>query len=90
MPMPIAATAATAMFSIRAMTAAANVRRSSDAPPPETLVNDENPTIGTRRITATADMNAAMPQTIVDSLNTGMPSSCARSPFSADARMATP
>jgi hypothetical protein len=54
------------------------------------LPKDEKPMIVVRRITAIADKRDAIAQTIVDRRFVGMPRSCARSPFSAAARIATP
>ena len=90
MPRAMAATKARGRLSIRAITAAASVRRSRALPAPETLANDANPTIGTRRIAAVAESSPATAHTIVESRATGTPSRPARSPFSAAARMAMP
>ncbi len=48
------------------------------------------PTMGARRKMATADSTAASTHTSVETRATGMPSSEARSPFSAAARTAMP
>ena len=90
MPMPMAAATVRGRLSILPMTAAARVRSSSAFPPEETIWNDEKPCIGVRRITATADNSAASDHTMVLRRGTGMPSSPARSLFSAAARMPTP
>ena len=89
MPRPMAAAAVTGRSSIPPITAAARVRSRSAKPPPDTLLNDWNPRIGTRRMTASAERNPAMAQTIVERRRTGMPSNSARSEFSAAARIAT-
>ena len=75
---------------MRPMTAAASVRSSSALPAPDTLTNEVKPRIGTRRMTAMADSRPAMAHTIVERRGTGMPSSVARSPFSAAARITMP
>ena len=62
-PRPSAASTVRGMFSIRPITAAANVRKSSEFPPPVTDVKDENPTIGTRSNAAAADKKAAIDHT---------------------------
>jgi hypothetical protein len=75
---------------MRPSTAAARVNSRSELPPPDTLVNDVKPTIGTRMRTASADRVAAMLHTIVERVATGMPRRPARSPLSAAARIPMP
>jgi hypothetical protein len=89
-PRPSAARTVVGRRSIRPITAAARVNRSSELPPPETLVNELNPVTHTRSSTASADSTPATVQTIVDRRGTGTPIRRARSPFSAAARMAMP
>src|SRR3954471_15759211 len=87
MPMPMPAITQVGRLSMRAMTAAARPYSSTDGPMLEPTVR---PLTGARRNTAIADITAPMTHTTVDTRLIGIPSSEARSPFSADARMAMP
>ncbi len=75
---------------MRPMTAAARVKSSSSAPPPDTVWKLLNPSTGTRSSTAAVESTAARHHTIVSRRGTGMPRSIARSALSAAARIAMP
>ena len=82
------ATTATLMFSNRARTATVNAPSKSVGPC--RVLPETTPTTGERSTVASPARSAATTHATVASRRTGMPSSAARSVFSADARVATP
>ncbi len=87
MPMPMAAIAIVGNRSMRPITAAASAWRRKLGP---STVPSGSPTVPARRNIATYANTLAMTHTTVWSRLTGMPSVAARSPRSADARIAVP
>ncbi len=86
-PIPIPAKSAVGMLSIRAMTAAVSAKRSTFGPRDPSL---GTPTRAVRRKMVSPASPPAITQATVCTRFTGMPSSDARSAFSADARSAIP
>ena len=85
--MPTAAATATAMLRMPATTAATSAGSSTAGAKPPTALGVESSPV---RVTLRPDSSPAMVHTRVESMPTLMPSSAARSEFSAMARTAIP